>query len=108
MGLVYITAAQIQFDAIPDDLVFGIGGAVVLLVSSAAIVRCFLGDRTDLFIIVPAVPALLPGIIDVNLCTVYEIPCGIVRHIRRVCHRWNVVDGVAQDAQLLTALPAKL
>ena len=44
MGLVYITAAQIQFDAIPDDLVFGIGSAVVLLVPIAARVRCFLGE----------------------------------------------------------------
>ena len=105
-GLVYITATQIQFDAIPDDLVFGIGGAVVLLVPSADIVRCFLDDRTHLF--VNAVPGFLPDIIDVNLCAVHEIPCGIVRHIRRVCHRWNAVDGVAQDAQIPTARPAKL
>ena len=108
MGLVYITATQIQFDAIPDDLVFGIGSAVVLLVPIAARVRCFLGDRTDLCIIVSSSPALVPGVIGVNLCTVHKMPRGIVRHIRRFCHRWNVADGASQNAQLLAVRPAKL
>ena len=108
MGLVYITAAQIQFDAIPDDLVFGIGSAVVLLVPIAAIVRCFLGDRARLCIIVSSSPALVPGVIGVNLCTVHKMPRGIVRHIRRFCHRWNVADGASQNAQLLAVRPAKL
>ena len=108
MGLVYITATQIQFDAIPDDLVFGIGSAVVLLVPIAAIVRCFLGDRARLCIIVSSSPALVPGVIGVNLCTVHKMPRGIVRHIRRFCHRWNVADGASQNAQLLAVRPAKM
>ena len=107
-GLVYITATQIQFDAIPDDLVFGIGSAVVLLVPTVALVRCFLGDRTDLCIIVSSSPALVPGVIRVNFHAVHKMPRGIVRHIRRFCHRWNVADGASQNAQLLAVRPAKL
>ena len=108
LGLVYITATQIQFDAIPDDLVFGIGSAVALLVPIAAIVRCFLGDRAHLCILVSSPPAFAPGAIRVNFHAVQKLPFGIVRHIRRFCHRWNVADGASQNAQLLAVRPAKL
>ena len=108
VGFVYITATQIQFDAIPDDLVFGIGSAVVLLVPIVALVRCFLGDRAHLCILVSSPPAFAPGAIRVNFHAVQKLPFGIVRHIRRFCHRWNVADGASQNAQLLAVRPAKL